>query len=68
MDLLYAMSAPRSKKFMAELLELCRKHRLAIVPTHNHEVSLHDYMMVTEFDESILNFYEQTGIPDAECV
>ena len=68
MDLLYAMSAPRSEKFMAELLELCRKHGLAIVPTHNHEVSLHDYMMVTEFDESILNFYEQTGIPDAECV
>jgi hypothetical protein len=63
-DTLYATKDPRSKEFMRELIALCSKHKLAIVPTYQGEVSFHDLMVVIPLGEDTRSFIAATGIEE----
>ena len=41
-----AHEAIETERFMAELLGLCKKHGVAIVPTYEGDLSFHDSMMI----------------------
>lgn len=50
-----ASTHPRTKEFISEFIELCKKHGLFLSPSHDHAVDFHDQMIVSQFD------------PDCEC-
>lgn len=58
-----AAAHPKTKRFMRELMRLCKKHKLCIVPTFQGSVSFHDSMMVIPLDIPATDFiwiYTQT--------
>ena len=59
-----AVDHPNSKAFMAELIALFQKHRLAIVPTYDLQVSFHDHLVVVKLDDDTLEFVRSTYVPE----
>ena len=51
---------PASEQFMKELLELCQKHKLALVPTYEGQISFHDSMRIVELNQDTVEFLEQS--------
>jgi hypothetical protein len=43
--------------FLNEIIDVCKKHGLCIVPAHEMRPTLHDPMLVAPFDETIESFY-----------
>lgn len=49
-------------KFLKELVELCEKHNLAIVPTYEWQVSFHDPMTIVPFDDHTRDYVENRTV------
>jgi len=41
-----AIHVDETKTFIEEYLQLCKKHKMFLAPTHEGDVSLHDHMRV----------------------
>jgi hypothetical protein len=61
-DSCYAAKCNEGREFMEELVALCKKHGLAIVPTHENQVSFHDSLRVVPLEDGDLEFIKDTEI------
>jgi len=60
-----AKDHPKSKAFMTDLLAVCEKHGMVVVPTYAGEVSFHDTMLLMPLERQAVLFLERTLVyPD----
>lgn len=59
----YAIAHELTTSFMSEYLELCKKHKVAIVPVDSdHSVDFHDGMRVIPLTDEVQEYIENTTI------
>ena len=51
------ISKVKEKAFIEDLIELCNKHNLVVVPSYQGEESAHDPMHIVEFDKFWEDYY-----------
>jgi hypothetical protein len=54
------------EKFLKEFVELCEKHKLAIVPTYCWKVSFHDPMTIIPFDDHTKEYIENATLKELD--
>jgi hypothetical protein len=52
--------------FMQEMIALCRKHKLVLLPTFENEVSLHDPMELVKWDERYYDYFKNRSMYDPD--
>jgi hypothetical protein len=57
-----AISHELTKDFMLEYLELCKKHRVALVPVDSLGINLHDHLRVVPWADYVQEYIEETDV------
>lgn len=58
----FAEGEPETKPFIDDLIKLCLKHKLALVPTYDGRVSFHESMRVVPMDAPTLTYIREAGV------
>lgn len=58
----HAVKEVETIRFMDELLTLIRSHRMALVPSHQGETSLHDSLKVVPLTDEVWNFHKSAAV------
>lgn len=53
-----ANAFPQTKEFMQELIELCNKHKMAVVPSEEGERNFHDSMMIVPLEREDIRYIQ----------
>lgn len=57
-----ACSVPATRDFLDELIALCKKHKMVLVPTYEGEISFHDTMRCVPFDKESEQFLTESSV------
>ena len=58
----YAAKHAATKDFMDEIMAVCKKHNLALLPTYEGDISFHNSMRVVPLEDDGVAFIMDAGV------